>query len=114
MTSGRPKRLIWLSGLLYLLLATTMFSIYAVSEFQGRESKLESFCRETKAGDPLAEVAARATNAGLMARKRKATGPLGPAVSVWAESLFLPAGSFCSVHHDGRMVTQVSYNPWYH
>lgn len=82
MRSSSPKGLIWVLEFLYLLLAATMMGIYAVSDFEASENQLEMFCRETKAGEPFTEVEARATDAGLVASRRKAAGPLGQALPV--------------------------------
>jgi hypothetical protein len=87
--------------------------------FGGDAEQIVSYCKESKAGEPVEQAAQRAIDRKLALRQYERSRQVAGRRKRWSSagwSVWAPGGwvgSFCSVKHDGQRVTQVSFNLWY-
>jgi len=100
--------------LLVVAIAVVAVMIYTTSNFPRDERVIADFCRESAIGESLEQAGARAMSRELSSKNGEATGPAGASLTISSEGPLWSGASFCSLYHDGKRITAVSYNLWYH
>ncbi len=114
MSTRRSRRWITIQIILYAVLVLISLGVYAYTVFSESERVIAGFCRPTVVGLELSEATRMANDLGLVAE------PFGPSdadtksLSIESDGSIMSGASTCALDHDGRQVTGVSYNPWYH
>lgn len=94
--------------------ATILAASYITLLFRHDEQRLEAFCHDIVMGESVETIRLRSTQSELVIEPSKSPRDAGKIFYISHTNLILGGGSFCSVYSDGRAVTRVSYNPWYH
>lgn len=114
MSARRRRRWITIQIFLYAILVLISLGVYAYTVFSQSERVIAGYCSPNLVGQTLSEATRTANDLGLVAEPFDSMDSATKSLSIESDGSVMSGASTCALDHDGKRITGVSHNPWYH